>query len=64
MAEATSDNGPDNSRTQGHASGRGPVFCAENLARIASEHRWVLAVCLGTVFVALPALAIVPVGVL
>ncbi|MGW5776499.1 Na/Pi symporter [Streptomyces sp. NPDC003863] len=41
-----------------------PLFCAENLARIASEHRWVLAVYLGTVFVALPALVIVLVGVL
>ncbi|MFD0076427.1 Na/Pi symporter [Streptomyces sp. NPDC127166] len=41
-----------------------PLFCAENLARVASEHRWVLAVYLGTVFVALPALVIVLVGVL
>jgi len=41
-----------------------PLFCAESLARIASEHRWVLAVYLGTVFIALPALVIVFVGVL
>ncbi|MFE7111493.1 thymidylate synthase [Streptomyces sp. NPDC057575] len=41
-----------------------PLFCAENLARIASEHRWVLAVYLGTVFIALPALVIVLVGML
>ena len=41
-----------------------PLLCAENLARIASEHRWVLAVYLGTVFIALPALVIVLVGVL
>ncbi|MFF4802640.1 thymidylate synthase [Streptomyces sp. NPDC001351] len=31
-----------------------PLFCAENLARIASEHRWVLAVYLGTVFTHCP----------
>ncbi|MFJ1791458.1 hypothetical protein [Kitasatospora griseola] len=37
---------------------------AEHLARVASEHRWVLAVHVGTVFVLLPALAIVLVGVL
>ncbi|MEE1773769.1 Na/Pi symporter [Streptomyces sp. JV185] len=40
-----------------------PLFCAENLALIASKHRWVLAVYLGTVFIALPALVIVLVGV-
>ncbi|MEU8542447.1 Na/Pi symporter [Streptomyces sp. NPDC048717] len=40
-----------------------PLFCAENLAHVASEHRWVLAVYLGTVFIALPALVIVLVGV-
>ncbi|MFB6814415.1 thymidylate synthase [Streptomyces sp. NPDC056347] len=40
-----------------------PLFCAENLARIASERRWVLAAYLGTVFIALPALVIVGVGV-
>ncbi|MFI6874108.1 Na/Pi symporter [Streptomyces sp. NPDC050400] len=40
-----------------------PLFCAENLARVAAERRWVLAVYLGTVFVALPALVIVLVGV-
>ncbi|MEU1541240.1 Na/Pi symporter [Actinacidiphila glaucinigra] len=41
-----------------------PLYCAENLARIAAKHRWVLAVYLGTVFIALPALVIVLVGVL
>ncbi|MFD7242275.1 hypothetical protein [Streptomyces massasporeus] len=41
-----------------------PLFCAENIARIASAHRWVLAVYLGTVFITLPALVIVLVGVL
>jgi sodium-dependent phosphate cotransporter len=41
-----------------------PLFCAETLARLASEHRWVLAVYLCTVFIALPALVIVFVGVL
>ncbi|MGW4802660.1 thymidylate synthase [Kitasatospora sp. NPDC004272] len=40
-----------------------PLWCAENLARVASAHRWVLALYLGTVFVALPALVIVLVGV-
>ncbi|MFD7554509.1 hypothetical protein ACFV9E_08200 [Streptomyces sp. NPDC059835] len=41
-----------------------PLFCAETLAHVASERRWVLAVYLGTVFIALPALVIVLVGVL
>ncbi|WP_255310696.1 thymidylate synthase [Streptomyces viridosporus] len=41
-----------------------PLFCAENLARIVSAHRWVLAVYLGTFFIALPALVIVLVGML
>ncbi|MFC8720467.1 thymidylate synthase [Kitasatospora sp. NPDC057198] len=40
-----------------------PLWCAENLARVASAHRWVLALYLGSVFVALPALVIVLVGV-
>ncbi|MFJ6013781.1 Na/Pi symporter [Streptomyces sp. NPDC092952] len=40
-----------------------PLFCAEGLARLAAERRWVLAVYLGTVFIALPALVIVLVGV-
>ncbi|MEU0913317.1 hypothetical protein [Streptomyces althioticus] len=40
-----------------------PLFCAETLARIASEHRWVLAVYFGTFFIALPALVVVLVGV-
>ncbi|MFC9675791.1 hypothetical protein [Streptomyces sp. NPDC056949] len=34
-----------------------PLYCAGNLARVASEHRWILAVCPGTVFIALPALS-------
>lgn len=41
-----------------------PLFCAETLARVASEHRWVLAVYLGAVFITLPALVIILVGVL
>ncbi|GLW71400.1 hypothetical protein Kpho02_36990 [Kitasatospora phosalacinea] len=41
-----------------------PLYCAEQLARLASERRWILGVYLGTVFVALPALVIVLVGVL
>jgi solute carrier family 34 (sodium-dependent phosphate cotransporter) len=41
-----------------------PLFCAETLARIAAERKWVVAVYLITVFIALPALVIVLVGVL
>ena len=41
-----------------------PPFCAGNLARVASEHRWVLAVYRGAVFITLPALVIILVGVL
>ena len=41
-----------------------PLLCAENLARVASERRWVLAVYIGTVFIAMPASVIVLVGVL
>ena len=41
-----------------------PLFCAETFARIAAEHKWVIAVYLITVFIALPALVIVLVGVL
>jgi len=40
------------------------VFCAETLARIAAEHKWVVAVYLIAVFVVLPALVIILVGVL
>ncbi len=40
-----------------------PLFCAERLAAAASRRRWVLAVYVGTVFIALPALVIVLVGV-
>ena len=41
-----------------------PLFCAENFARIASERKWVIAVYLITVFIVLPALVIVSIGVL
>jgi solute carrier family 34 (sodium-dependent phosphate cotransporter) len=41
-----------------------PLFCAQTLARIAAEHKWVIAVWLLTVFIALPALVIILVGVL
>jgi solute carrier family 34 (sodium-dependent phosphate cotransporter) len=41
-----------------------PLWCAENLARVASQRRWVLAVYIGTVFIAMPASVIVLVGVL
>ncbi len=41
-----------------------PLFCAENLARVASQRRWILAVYIGTVFIAMPASVIVLVGVL
>ncbi|MFG1670012.1 hypothetical protein [Streptomyces sp. Y7] len=40
-----------------------PLIRAENLARVTSRHRWVLAVYLGTVFIAVPALVIVLVDV-
>ncbi|MEW2708524.1 thymidylate synthase [Streptomyces koyangensis] len=41
-----------------------PLACAENMARIASGHRWVLAAYLGGAFIALPAavIALVPLG--
>ena len=41
-----------------------PLFCAQALARIAADHKWVIAVYLITVFIALPALVIILVGVL
>jgi sodium-dependent phosphate cotransporter len=41
-----------------------PLFCAQTLARIAADHKWVIAVYLLTVFIALPALVIILVGVL
>ena len=41
-----------------------PLFCAETLARIATERKWVVAVYLIAVFIALPALVILLVGVL
>jgi len=41
-----------------------PLFCAETLARIAAERKWVVAVYLIAVFIALPALVIILVGVL
>jgi sodium-dependent phosphate cotransporter len=41
-----------------------PLFCAENFARIAAERKWVIALYLITVFIVLPALVIILVGVL
>ena len=41
-----------------------PLFCAETLARIAAQRKWVVAVYLISVFIVLPALVIVLVGVL
>jgi solute carrier family 34 (sodium-dependent phosphate cotransporter) len=41
-----------------------PLFCAQTFARIAAERKWVIAVYLFTVFIALPALVIILVGVL
>ena len=41
-----------------------PLFCAQAFARIAAEHKWVIAVWLLTVFIVMPALVIILVGVL
>lgn len=41
-----------------------PLYCAETFARVASERKWVIAVYLLTVFILIPALVIVLVGVL
>jgi sodium-dependent phosphate cotransporter len=41
-----------------------PLFCAETLARIATDRKWIVAVYLIAVFIALPALVILLVGVL
>ena len=41
-----------------------PLFCAQTLARIAAERKWVIAVYLVTGFILLPALVIILVGVL
>jgi solute carrier family 34 (sodium-dependent phosphate cotransporter) len=41
-----------------------PLWCAETFARIASERKWVIAVYLLTVFILLPALVLIVVGVL
>ena len=41
-----------------------PLFCAQTFARIAAERKWVIAVWLLTVFIALPALVIILAGVL
>jgi solute carrier family 34 (sodium-dependent phosphate cotransporter) len=41
-----------------------PLFCAQTLAHIAVQRRWVLAAYLITVFIALPALVTIPAGVL
>jgi hypothetical protein len=59
-------------RVQGAGRGSGalavgagdPLFCAETLARIATERKWVVAVYLIIVFIVLPALVIILVGVL
>jgi len=40
-----------------------PLFCAETLARIAAERKWVVAVYLVAVFIVAPALVIILVGV-
>ena len=40
-----------------------PLFCAEALARIAAKRTWVVAVYLISVFIVLPALVIILVGV-
>ena len=40
-----------------------PLFCAETLARIAAERKWVVAVYLITVFIVLPALVVTLAGV-
>jgi sodium-dependent phosphate cotransporter len=41
-----------------------PLFCAETLARIAADRKWVVAVYLITGFILLPALVIILIGVL
>jgi len=41
-----------------------PLACAETFARVASARKWVIAVYLSSVFIALPLLVIVAVGVL
>jgi sodium-dependent phosphate cotransporter len=41
-----------------------PLFYAQTFARIAAERKWVIAVYLVTVFIAMPALIIILVGVL
>jgi sodium-dependent phosphate cotransporter len=41
-----------------------PLFCATTFARVASERKWVIAVYLITVFIVMPALVIILVGVL
>lgn len=41
-----------------------PLFCAETIARIAANRKWVVAVYLITAFIVTPALVIILVGVL
>jgi sodium-dependent phosphate cotransporter len=41
-----------------------PLFCAQTLARIAADRKWVVAVYIVTAFIVLPALVIIFVGVL
>jgi sodium-dependent phosphate cotransporter len=41
-----------------------PLFCAQTLARIAAERKWVVVIYMATAFIVLPALVIILVGVL
>ena len=41
-----------------------PLFCAQTLARMAAERKWIVAVYLVAGFIVLPALVIILVGVL
>jgi sodium-dependent phosphate cotransporter len=41
-----------------------PLFCAETLARIAAERKWIVAVYLIAGFIVLPLLVIILIGVL
>lgn len=41
-----------------------PLLCAQTLARVAAERKWVVAVYLVTIYISLPALVIGLVGVL
>ena len=41
-----------------------PLFCAQTLARVAADRKWVVAVYIVSGFIVLPALVIILVGVL